>query len=98
MWARKTGFYGSAAFLVLFILSNLFAWQQKAELENKKGAIVIATTVNVKKTPSATGTDVFVIHEGTRLTITDRSMNAWYGVRLDDGKEGWLPKNSVEVI
>lgn len=98
MWARKTGFYGSAAFLVLFILSNLFAWQQKAELENKKGAIVIATTVNVKKTPSATGTDVFVIHEGTRVDITDKSMKEWCGIKLADGREGWLQASQIEEI
>ena len=98
MWARKSGFYGSAAFLLLFALANLFAFQQKHELETKQGAIVIAPTVNVKKTPAASGTDVFVIHEGTRVDITDRGMKQWRGIKLADGREGWLKTSQIEEI
>lgn len=98
MWARKSGFYGSAAFLLLFAFANLFAFQQKHELETKQGAIVIAPTVNVKKTPAASGTDVFVIHEGTRVDISDRGMKQWRGIKLADGREGWLKTSQIEEI
>ena len=98
MWARKSGFYGSSAFLLLFAFANLFAFQQKHELETKQGAIVIAPTVNVKKTPAASGTDVFVIHEGTRVDITDRGMKQWRGIKLADGREGWLKTSQIEEI
>ena len=98
MWARKSGFYGSAVFLLLFAFANLFAFQQKHEFETKQGAIVIAPTVNVKKTPAASGTDVFVIHEGTRVDITDRCMKQWRGVKLADGREGWLKTSQIEEI
>lgn len=98
MWARKSGFYGSAVFLLLFAFANLFAFQQKHELETKQGAIVIAPTVNVKKTPAASGTDVFVIHEGTRVDITDRGMKQWRGIQLADGREGWLKTSQIEEI
>ncbi len=98
MWARKSGFYGSAAFLLLFAFANFFAFQQKHELETKQGAIVIAPTVNVKKTPAASGTDVFVIHEGTRVDITDRGMKQWRGIKLADGREGWLKTSQIEEI
>lgn len=98
MWARKSGFYGSAVFLLLFVFANLFAFQQKHELETKQGAIVIAPTVNVKKTPAASGTDVFVIHEGTRVDITDRGMKQWRGIKLADGREGWLKTSQIEEI
>lgn len=98
MWARKSGFYGSAAFLLLFAFANLFAFQQKHELETKQGAIVIAPTVNVKKTPAASCTDVFVIHEGTRVDITDRGMKQWRGIKLADGREGWLKTSQIEEI
>ena len=98
MWARKSGFYGSAVFLLLFAFANLFAFQQKHELETKQGAIVIAPTVNVKKTPAASGTDVFVIHEGTRVDITDRGMKQWRGVKRADGREGWLKTSQIEEI
>ena len=95
---RKIGFFGAFVGLLIFVLGLLFAYQRKVALSEHNIAIVLTPTLNVKATPAESSSDAFVIHEGTRLTITDSSMNAWYGVRLDDGKEGWLPKNSVEVI
>lgn len=95
---RKIGFFGALVGLLIFVLGLLFAYQRKVALSEHNIAIVLTPTLNVKATPAESSSDAFVIHEGTRLTITDSSMNVWYGVRLDDGKEGWLPKNSVEVI
>lgn len=98
MVLRKTGFFGGVVLFVLFCVSTLFAYQRKERLWERNIAIVQQSTLNVKKTPADNGSDAFVIHEGTRVTITDRSMRDWFGVRLDDGKEGWLKKTSVEVI
>jgi len=95
---RKVGFFGAIVFFVLFIFSNVFAYEQKNALENRKGAIVIAPSVNVKKTPVKNGTDEFVIHEGTRVDITDKSMKTWRAIRLADGREGWLLTNQLEEI
>lgn len=95
---RKIGFYASAFFFFMFLLSNIFACQQKYELENSKGAIVIVPTVNVRKTPSATSAEAFVIHEGTRVDIADKGMKQWLGIRLADGREGWVQASQVEEI
>lgn len=98
MWMKKAGFFGAIVFLVLFLLSNLFAYQQKEELENRKGAIVIAPSVSVKKTPVKSGADQFIIHEGTHVNITDKSIKEWRGIRLDDGREGWIQTKQIEEI
>ena len=95
---RQTGFYGAILFLALFLVSNLFAYQQKQHDEQRAGAVVIAPTVSVKKTPDTAATDDFVLHEGTRVTITDRSIARWLAIRLDDGREGWIPTGSIEEI
>lgn len=95
---RKVGFFGAIIFLVLFLLSNLFAYQQKQMLINRCGAIVIAPTVNVKKTPSASSNDSFVIHEGTHVNITDKSIKGWRNVTLADGREGWVLERQIEEI
>ncbi len=55
-------------------------------------------SVNVKKTPAASASDAFVLHEGTRVNIIDRSMNGWYGIRLDDSREGWIERSNAEEI
>lgn len=98
VWLRKASFYSALSLLVVFCLSNVFAWQLKNEFDNRDGAIVVAPTSNVKKTPSDGGNDAFVIHEGTRVNIIDRTVKNWYSVRLDDGEEGWIKSDQVEII
>jgi tetratricopeptide (TPR) repeat protein len=98
IWLRKVGFFGAVALIVLFILSNVFAHQQKELLVNRSGAIVISSAVTVKSTPAKQGTDLFILHEGTKVTITDSSMKEWKGIRLADGKEGWIETSQIELI
>ena len=95
---RKIGFFGSLVFVVLFLLANFFAWQQKMQYENRTGAIVTVPVVSVKKTPSAQAGEEFVIHEGTRVDIIDKSMKQWREVRTGDGREGWIPSTMIEEI
>lgn len=95
---RKIGFYGGVLFLVIFLLSNLFAFQQKQMLMKRNGAIVIAPSVTIKKTPEANSTDQGVIHEGTRVDIIDDTMRDWKEIHLADGREGWIPTSQIEKI
>lgn len=98
VWMRKTGFFGALALLMIFFLANLFAWQQRDKLLHRDGAIVVAPTVSVKSTPAKNGTDLFTIHEGTRVTITDNTMKGWREIRLADGKRGWIAVETIEII
>ena len=98
LWLRKAGFFGGVALLVLFVVANIFAWQQKEELLHRKGAIIFAPAVTVKSTPAANGTDLFILHEGTKVDITDGSMKDWKEIRIADGKEGWIESKHIRVI
>jgi tetratricopeptide (TPR) repeat protein len=98
IWLRKIGFFGGIVLLLLFVISNVFAWQQKQNLLFRKGAIVIAPSVTVKSTPANNGTDLFVLHEGTKVMITDSSMKDWKEIRIADGKEGWIESKQLEEI
>ena len=98
VWLRKVGFFGGLLFLVIFFVSNLFGWQQQRGLVHRSGAIIIKSAVNVKSTPSKNGTDLFILHEGTKVNITDDSMKDWKEIRVADGKEGWLETSEIEMI
>jgi tetratricopeptide (TPR) repeat protein len=98
IWLRKVGFFGGILLLAVFVFSNLFAWQQKQNLLFRKGAIVVSPSVTVKSTPAKNGTDLFVLHEGTKVDITDASMRGWLGIRIADGKEGWVERKQLEEI
>ena len=98
IWLRKVGFFGAFLLIAVFVFSNLFAHQQKQQLIHRKGAIVTAPAVTVKSTPAKNGTDLFILHEGTKVTITDASMKDWKEIRLADGKEGWIETGQIEFI
>ena len=92
------GFWLGTLCLFIFIATTFLAWQQKSQSETHDGAIVVAPSVNVKNTPSANSANSMVLHEGTRVDVIDRTMKGWLGVRLADGREGWLHTNDVEEI
>lgn len=97
-WMRKLGFYVALLSVFVFVFSTLFAWQQKHNFDARDRAVVVAPSASVKQTPSDSSADAVVVHEGTAVQIVDRTMSDWYSVKLDDGKEGWLKRNSLEII
>lgn len=98
LWVRKVGFLAGIAFLMVTLVANLFASEQRSELENRNGAVVMTPSVTVKSTPNESGTDLFVLHEGTKVYIEDNSMKGWKEIRLEDGNKGWLPAETIELI
>ena len=95
---RKTGFFGGCLFILVFILSIVFANEQRTILTNRTGAVVISSSVALRKTPVATSDQTTIIHEGTRVTIKDDTMKEWKQVQLEDGREGWLQTSQIERI
>lgn len=95
---KKIGFSAGIVFLVLVVLSNVFAAQQKSALTNRNEAIVLIPSVTVRSTPSESGVSLFILHEGRKVEIKDNSMREWKEIRLEDGKVGWLPASSIENI
>ncbi len=98
IWLRKTGFMLFVFFLLLTVLGNVCAWSQRSHLRSRTGAIVMAPSAVVKSTPSKTGSDLFVLHEGTRVEVMDNTLNDWWEVTLVDGKQGWIQRKLIEVI
>lgn len=95
---RKVGFFGSVIALLLFILVNTFAYQQNKMQTVRNRAVMMQTAVAVKSTPSDNGTDLFLLHAGTTMTIIDASIPGWAQIRLSNDKEGWLPVSAIEKI
>ena len=98
LFVRKIGFIGAVVLLVVTVCANLFARQQKNELMDRTGAIVMSPTVTVKSTPDKSGTELFVLHEGTKVIVEDNSMKGWKEIRLEDGNKGWIPTEAIEII
>ena len=87
--------FGLSYLLSWLFLANIFASDQKDEMINRKHAIVFAPTVTVKSSPDASGTDLFVLHEGTNVTVKS-TLGEWSEIELEDGNVGWMPSKDIE--
>ena len=86
--------------ILLFIFTFLsfnFAYKRYNEIHNSDEAIIFSASIVVKSSPDENGTDLFVLHEGTKVLIKDR-VGDWNKIVLLDGKEGWLSADVMEVI
>ncbi|AVM51880.1 tetratricopeptide repeat protein [Bacteroides zoogleoformans] len=95
---KKVAFFAGSVWLILVVLSNVFAAQQKRQLTERNDAIVLVPSVTVRSTPSESGVGLFILHEGCKVEIKDNSMREWKEIRLEDGKVGWVPDVSIERI
>lgn len=80
-------------FLIAIIASYFTYHTQSAH--NK--AIIITEAIEVKNSPDEKGTTLFVIHEGTKIIITDE-FEEWAEIRLLDGNTGWIKQTDFERI
>jgi SH3-like domain-containing protein len=53
--------------------------------------------VTGKSTPNETGNDLFVIHKGIKVIITDQ-LNNWIEIKLPNGEKGWVQYTDLEKI
>ncbi|MDR2147103.1 MAG: tetratricopeptide repeat protein [Tannerella sp.] len=97
MRLRKLGFYLGILLFVMVIFANIFAFNQKKELLDRRGAIVFTPTVTAKSSPDDSGTDLFVLHEGTKVFIKS-AVGDWNEISLEDGTVGWIHRKDIVII
>ena len=96
IWLRKTAFHIAWIFLLFSIISgaNAFSLHQRDTLRNE--AIITQGIVNAKSSPDRSGTDLFTVHEGTKVTIRE-TIGEWANVRVGNN-EGWIRLQNLERI
>ena len=96
-WIRSGSFILSFVVLLLLILSIIFARKESVRHQNQPEAIIIKSVVTAKSTPNRSGADLFIIHEGLKVGISDK-VSEWYEIRLPNGEKGWVTEGEVVVI
>lgn len=94
---KRISFWAGILIVVISIFSFNFAARHKKRITQHNFAIIVQPSVTVKSSPSDSGTDLFLIHEGLKVQIKD-SLSGWMEIQLSDGNQGWLPDNSIERI
>lgn len=94
---RKAGFYGALCSLLLFVATTAFAISSRNDILTKDEAVVMSSAISVKSSPDRSATDLFVLHEGTKLRIV-AEFDEWIEVVIADGKKGWTERKNIETI
>lgn len=95
---RRAGFYCGIVLLLLSAGALSFSIWQKSDSVKTDTAIVMSPVSSVKSSPSSgSSKDLFVIHEGTKVTILDE-VGSWKNIALADGRQGWITSNELDVI
>jgi tetratricopeptide (TPR) repeat protein len=94
---RKISFWTGISFFLLFSVGILAASQRNHYLKNKHQAIVFAQTVNIKSSPDDNRKDIFVLHEGTKVTLLDKVAD-WQEIRISNGSIGWIRSSDIKGI
>ena len=94
---RTTGFVTFWISIIVIVFSVIFANRQKEKATQRTEAIIMDLVVDAKNAPTAAGKNLFVIHEGLKVQITNE-MNGWVEIRLPNGEKGWIAQNSIEKI
>lgn len=94
---RQTSFF-TAIFTFLFVIVFFsFSFSQRNYFEKREAAIVMQGSVTVKSSPDESGTELFILHEGTKVFVRE-IVGEWSEIKIADGNVGWIRNSEIEKI
>lgn len=86
-------------FVSLFVMpiSSFFGYKAYIYENDVNQGIIFNPSVYVKSAPDPGSTDLFILHEGTKIVVTE-SIDNWIQITVENGDIGWIQKNEIEVI
>jgi hypothetical protein len=94
---KKAGFVIALTGLLFFLISISSAITQHRNIKTPQNGIILSPSVVVRSAPSDSGTELFILHEGTRVKVNEQ-VSGWQNIKIIDGREGWIPVNDFEYI
>ncbi len=93
---RKIAFYSSLLALSISLVSGINASSLHQRDVSQSEAIITQGIVNIKSSPDRSGTDLFTLHEGTKVEISE-TLGEWCCVHVGN-YTGWMPLTYLERI
>jgi len=94
---RKTALASLIAAGLLLLISIWFTLVSTSRYNSHSEAIVMQGSMAVKSSPELQSVDKLILHEGTKVTISE-SLSDWHKITLADGTTGWCQEESIERI
>jgi tetratricopeptide (TPR) repeat protein len=91
---KQLTFWLAVITLAYSLLTFSFGSAQRSKLVNHNSGVITERSIRMKGSPSETGTELFILHEGLSVQITDK-LGDWIEIRLADGNKGWLKESSL---
>ena len=93
---RKAAFYLSLVLLVVSALSLIHTLGLHHRDTAREEAVITQGIVNAKSSPDRSGTDLFTVHEGTKVTIKE-TLGEWCRIHVGN-YDGWIRFSNAERI
>jgi hypothetical protein len=94
---KKTGFFAALGGLIFTIFTLSSALASHRVIIHPESGIILSPSIIVKSTPSETGTELFILHEGTKVRVKEE-VTGWHNIRILDGREGWIRTEDFGTI
>lgn len=91
---KKSMFFTSIVFIILTVCTFSISAKKYKYMKSDNEGIIITPTITVKSSPSTSSVDLFVLHEGSKVKILDKTGD-WEKIRIANGSIGWLPSSTI---
>jgi tetratricopeptide (TPR) repeat protein len=94
---KKTLFATALLMIIIFVSSLFFTFDRLGRENARNEAIIFSPSVYVKSSPDDKSTDLFILHEGTKVKIKDK-IGDWLEITLPNGNVGWMPERYLKIF
>ena len=91
---KQLTFWFSVIALTYSLITFSFGSTQRSKLVHHNSGVITERSVRMKGSPSESGTELFILHDGLSVQITDK-LGDWIEIRLADGNKGWVKESSL---
>jgi tetratricopeptide (TPR) repeat protein len=91
---KRVSFWLAALAFICSSITFTFGSSLRNRLLHHNSAVITERSLRVKGSPSETGTELFIIHEGLTVQLTDK-LGDWVEIRLPDGNKGWVKESTL---
>ena len=94
---KRLAFITSTISLVIAIICVICAFVQHNHYNAEQPAIVFAQESIVKSEPNERSSEVFLLHEGTKVMVLE-NLEDYIRIEIADGKSGWVFQEDIKLL
>jgi hypothetical protein len=94
---KRNAFLLALTLLCISLFTYRIAASAELLIHGNTEAVVLEPSTYVRSSPDDASTNLFMLHEGTKVEITERIIG-WCRIRIANGNVGWVEDKNIEAI